>query len=477
MSQLPPSNPARRRLLAGIAASTASAGVLAACGGSSADDNDDGGSLIGGDGSPAPLPQMKGLPAPEDSGIDHIVVVMMENRSFDHYFGWLAGANGQQAGLNFKDKSGATVASFPLATSDGYGYQSCGQEDPNHSYDGGRLHYNDGRMDGFLQTVSADGDHFPVGYFGADDLPFFKGVAEQWTVCDRYFSGILSSTYPNRIYMHTGQTDRNSNSTTASTLPAIWDRLAAKGLTGTYYFNDLPLTALFGTRFLTISQPYAAFLAAAALGTLPSVSYVDPSFGGELTGTSNDDHPLADVRNGQAFLNQIYNALRNGPNWEKTLLIINYDEWGGFYDHVPPPLAPVSTPENSVVGNDGRLGFRVPCVLAGPRVRKGHIDSDQYDPNSILNLISWRFGLDGLGVRSQTSKNLAYALDFNSAPRSDKPAFDVAAGPFGTVCQLATILPQSTSLSALQSAERSAAEHFLDLETLRMIAKRSGFSW
>ena len=476
MSQLP-SNPARRRLLAGIAASTAGASVLAACGGGSGAGDDDGGSLIGGDGAPAPLPQMKGLPAPEDSGIDHIVVVMMENRSFDHYFGWLPGANGKQAGLSFEDKAGASVASFPLASTAGYGYQSCGQEDPNHNYDGGRLHYNDGKMDGFLQTVSADGDHFPVGYFGADDLPFFKGVAEQWTVCDRYFSGILSSTYPNRMYMHSGQTDRNSNTLTASTLPAIWDQLAAKGLTGTYYFNDLPLTALFGTRFLTISQPYAAFLAAAALGTLPAVSYVDPSFGGEPLGTSNDDHPLADVRNGQAFLNQVYNALRNSPNWEKTLLIINYDEWGGFYDHVPPPLAPVSLPENSVVGNDGRLGFRVPCVLAGPRVKKGHIDSNQYDPNSILNLISWRFGLDGLGVRSQTSKNLAYALDFDSAPRSDTPAFDVGAGPFGTVCQLATILPQSTSLSSLESAQRSAAEHFLDLEGLRMVAKRNGFSW
>lgn len=470
--RLPPAtfNPSRRRALAGLAASTAGVAALSACSSSSS-------SPVLSAAGPMPVPSGAGLPDPKSSGIDHIVVVMMENRSFDHYLGWLPGADGRQAGLRFTDKDGATVDSFHLASTAGYGYQSCGQSDPDHSYAGGRVHFNNGANDGFLKTVDSAGDHLPVGYFSADDLPFFKGCAENWTVCDRYFSGILSSTYPNRMYMHTGQTDRNSNTSTASTLPAIWDRLSAAGLSGRYYFNDLPLTALFGSRFVSISKPFASFLVDAAAGQLPDVSYIDPSFGGEVTGTSNDDHPLADVRNGQAFLNQVYDALRASPQWSRTLLIVNYDEWGGFYDHVPPPLAPVSDDERNTVGNDGRLGFRVPCVLIGPRVKKAHVAHEQYDPNAILNLICWRFGLEGLGLRSATSGNIATALDFTNAPRTDAPAFTVGTGPFGTACQLATTLPAGVALGQLDTPQRAAAEHLLDLETLRMVAKRSGFSW
>ena len=104
---------------------------------------------------------------------------------------------------------------------------------------------------------------------------------------------------------------------------------------------------------------------------MPNVSYIDPRFGGEEQGTSNDDHPHADIRSGQDFLNRIYEALRNSPNWSKTVLVINYDEWGGFYDHVPPPLAPIPTATAKAGDKDGRLGFRVPAlrVAAAKRPR------------------------------------------------------------------------------------------------------------
>ena len=177
---------------------------------------------------------------------------MMENRSFDHFFGWVPGADGMQAGLEFVDKQGVTQQTYPLAPE----FQGCQYGDPDHSYKGGRTQFADGANDGWL--LASTDDNFPIGYYEAKDLSFFGGAVPAWTIFDRYFCAIMSSTYPNRMYMHTGQTDRLSNTLTASTLPAIWDRLAAAGLSGTYYYSDLPVTALFGSRFLPISKPYDA---------------------------------------------------------------------------------------------------------------------------------------------------------------------------------------------------------------------------
>ena len=168
---------------------------------------------------------------------------------------------------------------------------------------------------------------------------------------------------------------------------------------------------------------------------LPSFCMVDPSFGGEANGTSNDDHPHADVRNGQALLGQIYEALRTSPNWSTTLMIVVYDEWGGFFEHVAPPVRSLSSAEQKL-GNDGRLGFRVPCMLLGPRVRANNVARYPFDPSSIHQLLAWRFGLDPLGVRGSdpTTFNMAYALDLSDAPRTDAPALTVAQGPFGLAC-------------------------------------------
>jgi Phospholipase C len=195
----------RRRLLAGLAAASLGGAGLSACGSSESPANADA--------------STQALPAPEDSGIDHIIVVMMENRSFDHYLGWVPGANGRQAGLSFKDSNGEAQTTHDLAPN----YQNCASADPDHSYDGGRTQLNGSEMDGFLLTQPV-GDTFPIGYYTADSLPFFKGVVDNWTLCDRYHSGILSSTFPNRMYMHGGQTDRLSNTDKPYTLPTVWTR-------------------------------------------------------------------------------------------------------------------------------------------------------------------------------------------------------------------------------------------------------------
>src|SRR5262249_51210427 len=161
-------------------------------------------------------------------------------------------------------------------------------------------------------------------------------------ICDRYFTGILGPTFPNRFYMHSGQTDRLFNASFVSTLPTIWDRAAAKGVSARYYAGGGAFTGLWGTKFNSITFPFSQFAAAVAADNLASIAYIDPNFVGEGAGTSNDDHPLADVRNGQVLMNSVYQALAAGPRWASTLFVINYDEWGGFADHVVPPLAPVA---------------------------------------------------------------------------------------------------------------------------------------
>jgi phospholipase C len=352
------------------------------------------------------------LPAPEQSGIDHIVVVMMENRSFDHYMGWLPGADGKQGGLRFTDRYGITHPTHHLTDT-----QGCGHPDPDHSFEGGRVELNGGRCDGWLRA--GQNDDFAIGYYTADDLALYGQAGPYWTVCDRYFSAIMAETYPNRFYQHAAQTDRIHNSTATATMSTIWDRLAAAGLRGRYYYTDVPFTALWGTRYLDISKPYPEFLADCATGNLPELAFVDPKFLDEGTGSSADDHPHADIRAGQSFLDQVYRAVTSSPAWSRTLLVINYDEWGGFFDHVAPAVAP------DVVSEWGLRGFRVPCLVISPRARRGHVAHDVYDHTSVLKAVEWRWNLPPLTPRDSAARNIAEVLDFSSPPDPTAPTWPV----------------------------------------------------
>lgn len=261
------------------------------------------------------------LPAPDASKIEHIVVVMMENRSFDHFLGWLPGSRGRQAGLTYIDSEGEGHPTWRLNT-----YVGCAHPDPDHSYAGGRSEYDGGRMDGWLRTST--NDTFSIGYYIEEDLPFFAAAARHFTTLDNYFASILSSTFPNRVFSLAAQTDRLSNTLTLSTLPTIFDTLAAAGVSHRYYFSNVPFLALWGDKYIGISRLYAEFLADAALGRLPAVSFLDPKYTILDDGEGNDDHPHADVRAGEAFLGQVYRALTSGPGWKNTVLILNRDEWG-----------------------------------------------------------------------------------------------------------------------------------------------------
>ncbi len=374
------------------------------------------------------------LPPPELSGIDHIVVLMMENRSFDHLLGWLPNADGKQAGLTYVDVDGRAHDTHALAPE----LTGCGHPDPDHSYAGGRVQLNGGAMDGFLR--SGANDEFAIGYYVEEDRPFFNALARNYTTLDRSFCSFLGPTFPNRFFLHAAQTDRLTNTFALATMPTIWDRLLAAGVSARYYFSNIPFLALWGTKYLGLARSYPAFLADAASGSLPAVSFVDPPYTILDDGTGADDHPHADLRRGDAFMALTFRALANGPRWPRTVFVVTYDEWGGFFDHVAPPraIAPNRVDPDLLLGR-ARLGFRVPTVVVSPFTR-GEADDPRVshlrcDHTSILKLIEWRFGLGPLTARDafRDVGNLARVLRFGH-PCVEVPDLPLPSAPPPTAC-------------------------------------------
>jgi phospholipase C len=169
-----------------------------------------------------------------------------------------------------------------------------------------------------------------------------------------------------------------------------------------------------------------------ALGLLPQVSFVDPRFLFEAEGLSGDDHAHGDIRDGEAFLNAVYHAVTTSPNWRHTVLVITFDEWGGFFEHVPPTTAPIPAAD-AALGSDGLRGFRMPALVIAPWSPRGQVASGVYDHTSVLKMIEWRWGLPSLTLRDASANNLAEVLDFSHVNPS-APRFRVPRGPFGTLC-------------------------------------------
>jgi len=345
--------------------------------------------------------------------IQHIVVVMMENRSFDHLLGWHPTADGVQAGLQYRDDGGNPAFTHALAPD----YQGCPFHDPDHSYEGSRESYDGGAMDGFLRA--GENDVYAIGYYVEEDRPFLSALARNYTTADRFFGSILSETFPNRFFLHAAQTDRLDNALDPSTLPTIWDRLAEAGVSARYYYSDLSFLSLWGSKYDGISSSYAQFLADAGAGTLPAVSFVDPSFLLFDLGLCNSEHPHCDIRNGDAFLAEAFHAVTSGPDWASTIFIVVYDEGGGFFDHVPPPraIAPNDV-DTDLVDGKALLGFRVPAIVASPwsKGNPAHprVNSTVFDHTSVLKLIEWRWHLRPLTARDASDDvgNLVDALAF-----------------------------------------------------------------
>ena len=372
------------------------------------------------------------LPSPRNLPIDTFVVLMMENRSFDHYLGWLPGADGRQAGLHFTDTHGKTYATHRLANN----FQGCGFLDPDHSWDGGRTEMDGGRMNGFLK---ADSDVFSIGYYAEPDLPFIPHVAKEFTAFDRFFCSVLSSTYPNREYMHAAQSyglKDNSLPTSSGGLPdtTIFAALTKAGVSNQYFYTDLPVSALWGVPGLRRSSQVQTYYEQAAAGKLPALSFVDPSFNGEDQGTSGDEHPHGDVRVGQAFISDVVHAFIESPQYERGALFIVYDEWGGFFDHVLPRACPTSARAQTEANDFGQMGLRIPAMVVSPYARRGHVDHSVYGFESILKMIRYRYGLPPLTPRDLYANNIAAAFDWESRPRLQPPSLPTPAHVIATAC-------------------------------------------
>jgi phospholipase C len=386
----------------------------------------------------------KALRNPSQSGLDHIVVVCMENRSFDHYLGWVPGTTGKQRNLTYRDDEGRPHRTHRLTD-----YTGCGFNDPDHSYTGGRVQLNGGRCDGFRRGRN---DDYALGYYTRDDLPLTRQLVDEFMVCDHWFAGILGPTYPNRFYTHSAATDRIRNTFDVCELPTIWDRLIEAGIPSAYYFSDLPFLALYGGKYQGLSKRVDEFFADAAGGRLPSYSYVDPGF---LGATQNDDHPHADIRRGQNFVGRVVDAVVRSPQWSSTLLIVTYDEWGGFFDTVAPPRFPdlVSNPGGDVTNPDhGQAGFRVPTFLVSPFTRRKRLTRTVFEHSAIPKLVEWRFGLSPLTPRDAASNNIAGVLDFGH-PRAEPPTIVVPPDPGPQPCG-----PESTATTAGVAAAATTSD-------------------
>ena len=364
------------------------------------------------------------LPAdPADCPIGSIGVLMMENRTYDTYLGWLENGRGfLNLGLELTYTDPANPAQTASPAHWAPEYRRCGHPDPGHNWTSGRAQLRDGFLVG-------SNDEYALAYYLAEDIPTYARLARQFTVFDRYFCAVLAGTYPNRHYQHgaNGGGQRTNvfppqadpPSPTGYTWPTIWDRLDAAGLSSAYYFVDLPFIAMYGAKHLNKMRSITQFFADAAAGRLPDVYFVEPGFLGDHR---TDDHPGgADINASQAFVNNIAHAVITGPQWRESALFINYDEWGGFFDHVVPPRTDDDDRASSVLNDDwGQRGFRVPALAISPYSRKGYVHHDgPYDHTSILRFIEWRWGLEPLAKRDAAAKNIGECFDFSQSARLD----------------------------------------------------------
>ena len=361
------------------------------------------------------------LPRPDRAPFDTVVVLMMENRSFDHVLGWLPGANGRQQGLGYVDVHGVRHETYPLAPE----WQGCSLSDPDHSWQGSAVQFAGGRCDGFLKTAPP-GDLFPIGYYGRRDLPILAALATGYTVFDNYFCSMQGPTWENRLYQLSGTTQvdmpdgfpKTDADRPCDISMTIFDRVADAGLRAGYYYHGEPMTGLFKSkRYDGISHHIDEFWEDARSGTLPNVVFVDPNYtdAAEDDGTSNDYHPKGSVLVAEQFVARVHEALKGSPQWERMVFVLNFDEHGGFFDHVPPPRCE----DDTVQSGKGpfpdlkRLGFRVPAIAMGPFAPCKIEKSGPYEHCSVLRMIEWRWGLEPMRVRDRTARNLADALDFS----------------------------------------------------------------
>ena len=385
--------------------------------------------------------------------IEHLVVLMMENRSFDHYYGSYSLLEGRTDVDGLKettppllDKDGQPVPFWDMGAAKFYS----GYADPPHGWQHQHGNWNNGANDGFVTEFQKEfptnpngksGSNIPVGYYTRETLPISYALADRFALCDRWFSSVLSSTWPNRKYLHSGQRDADNDTQTLPPWPGFKttpfynaledtvDPATGSRLTWKNYFCDLPFLSFWyqfaAYHALGNFTGIADFVSACREDSLPTVSIIDPPF------SLADDHPAHDVRLGQKFIGLIVDALTHSESWSKTALVLVYDENGAFYDHVPPPQSFEAAA--GLAPEDDPLGFRVPAVVISPYAKQG-VCSTVFDHTSLMKSIAVRWGVEfdpaTYGTRWQNAQDIW----------QDCFAFDQAPLPMGTYTQTAAAL-------------------------------------
>jgi phospholipase C len=364
--------------------------------------------------------------------IEHVVVLMLENRSFDHMLGYLSlmrrglEVDGLQKGMA-NEHNGRSYPIFPLRKT-----AFTKAQDPCHSgacVDEQVANGNGGFAANYIETREDPATAEPVvvmGYYDGGPLPIYDFLARRYCVCDRWFCSVRGATFPNRLYAVAGRAagSRDNASPPVYHLPSFVRQLDKFGATWRWYTHELFATIWaidrdYLPKTFDNVRPFSSgvaaddFFSAAREGTLPNVAWIDPNFvdlGGAVG--SNDDHPPSDVRAGQELVLRVFNALARSPVWERTLLVITYDEHGGFFDHVEPPSAEDddSRPEFHAYGP------RVPAIVVSPRVHAG-VSHEVFDHTSLIKTFLARFcrSADGLipdmGARVSAANHLGVLLD------------------------------------------------------------------
>jgi phospholipase C len=414
------------------------------------------------------------------STIQHVVVLMLENRSFDHMLGFLYSGSGNVSpaghpfdGLTGTEAnapgSGAPVTVFRIEPSTPNAYFMPGA-DPGEGY----MATNDqlfsdhnapaspvpappmnGFVKDFAYTLSWQSNESGwsiepgttgsdiMGCFTPEALPVLSALARGYAVCDQWFASVPTETLPNRAFACSATSQGHMDDKTHTfTAPSIFGLLGQHNIPWAIYgYDTQPLTK---DTFTDITEAgpshfgvFTDFTAAAAAGTLPAFTFLEPSW----SSTGNSQHPNYDVALGEQLIHDVYEALRAGQGWAQTLLVITYDEHGGCYDHVPPPSG--ATPPDNDAGEFGfdftRFGVRVPAVLVSPLIAPGTVyrvpaGSTPLDHTSILKTVQQRWGLPALTARDAAAPGFGDVLTLTTARTDDVLAAvtvptSAAAGP------------------------------------------------
>jgi phospholipase C len=387
------------------------------------------------------------MPSPPDR-IRHVVVLMHENRSFDHMLGWPS-IQGRQVPIDPGNAAAGMAPVFAWTTPDAYRTSP----DPGHEFADvtlqlygradpppGAVPTNDGfvasygrQRDDAGHVIGPEAGKRILGCFSNELLPILRTLAASFVVCDQWFASVPGPTWPNRDFVHAGTSLGHANSPSWDELiwgyphvRTIYQNLQDAGLSWRIYYHDVSQAFYFRDLLAYQKTNFSHFFdfdSDIKAGTLPAYSFIEPRFFNTSVDGANDQHPPHDVREGERLIANIYDSLRSVEAlWQETLLIVTYDEHGGFYDHVPPPgtVNPDGRTSSSPPFAFDRLGVRVPALLVSPWIPPGQVDSTLYDHTAILGFVKQHFGLPAfLHARDAAADTFTHLL--LDQPRTDAP--------------------------------------------------------